>query len=269
MDYRYDKENQKTWFPYYVSDKKIDYIFPTGVHFRCSDGRCKEDCQKENPNYWKNILNLEIPKHFQIGCYGCSNTAGPNLRLDQTWPGHLSKMIGRSTANFGVPMGGLDSIFYNLRASFRDHEMRNAIILLPNFERRLLEIERNGLYLRHPVSIHTQWVFDSSVAKDLINKSEIIFLIREIKKNIVNDIDNTYSKKKLDDIISFCKENQISLQLSSWDKEVYTYVKKNYTSYTLPIFDLSWPFKMMLDMFHPGPDFHYYWAKSIKEQINY
>jgi hypothetical protein len=269
MDYRYDKVNQKIWFPYYVSNKKIDYICPTGVHNRCPDGGCNEDCQKQNPNYWKNILNLEIPKHPQIGCYGCSNTAGPNLRLDQTWPGHLSKMTGNIIGNFSSSAGGIDSIFYNLRTSFHDYGIKYAIILLPNFARRLLVLERNGFYLRYPVSVGTEWIFDHPIATAWTTKNEMTNLINEVKKTLVNDVYNTHSKDQLEDLVTFCKDNSIIFKLSSWDTTVYDHIIKNFTSYSLPFFDFKWPFQMMKDGVHPGPDFHYHWAELIKDQISY
>ena len=157
-----------------------------------------------------------------VPCFGCSYTYGSHLPNDHSWPYLLSKHSGKNYLNLGVGGSGIDGIYNNLKLLHQQHRFDEAVILFPNFERRIL---------RH--SIGEQWLrLFTSVDLDSVNESFHFYSDptlrskqKSIKRKIVKDQKNTYSKRFLDKILLFCNTNKIKLFCSSWDETVYKYLR--------------------------------------------
>lgn len=260
----------KKWFPYYFSKNKNDYVSVNGVHSRCRSVPCPEDCQKDNTNYWNNdINNFYIPssKKIEIGAYGCSFTYGVNIEQEKTWPYMLSLKKNTVVANFAVPGSGIDAIYLNIKKSFQDYKIKKIIVLFPNFERKLLRFFANEFYFKYPVSISSSWIFDNTFSTDFIKTKEIKNKIENIKKKIIKDKNNLYSKTVLSKIVKFCKNNNINFYFSSWNKDVYNYILKKYEKNCLPYFDINWFKDRSVIGSHPTELHYNKWIDLINSKI--
>ena len=91
------------------------------------------------------------------------------------------------------------------------------------FGRRLIKCKVDDFYVKFP----------STIYHNVDNKFHFWSnpLLKETAKqvfdDIVNDTKNEYSKKILNDLVNFCKENKITLYASSWDNDVYNELKKH------------------------------------------
>ncbi len=262
------KELQNSWFPYYFSKNKNDYVSVNGVHTRCKTPTCPNDCQKDNPNYWSNSTNnfyIPTPKNIEIAAYGCSFTYAPNMSQEKTWPYLLSLKKNNIIPNFAVPMGGIDAIYLNIKKSFLDYKIKKIIVLFPNFERKLLRFFRNGYYFKYPVSVNTKWKFDDIC---YLTSKEMKNQIETVKKSILKDENNYYSKRVLKKIVKFCENSGINFYFSSWNQAVYEYIFKNYKKNCLPYFDNNWFKERSVSGFHPSELHYNKWVNLIHLNIS-
>ena len=267
VKYKFDKEQQRNWFPYSYSKDPDNFIIQNGVHGRCPNTTCKEDCQEDNKDYWKNFTEDDVvDKEIDIGCFGCSFTYGSFLSYENTWPALLQESLMKKTGNFGVPGGGVDACFINLKNCFKKHKIKTAIVLLSPFERRLCRFEKQGYYFQMPVGSHTDWPYDDNIANNFFDRSFIIQQIKNTNKEIIEDIDNNYSIEILNQLIHFCNVNNIKLYLSSWSSDVYKYLKNRFTN-LLPFYNLNTVKERAGDGQHPCKGHNQIWVDNIKIKI--
>jgi len=266
VNYQIDKDKQRHWFPYSYSEHSEDFVIPNGVHGRCPNIKCSDDCKSDNPDYWKNFsITDTVSTSIDIGCFGCSFTYGSFLEHSDSWPDVLEKQTGVSTGNFGIPGGGIDSCFINLKNAYHKFGIKRAVVLVPYLDRRLCSFKINNLYFQYPIGPHSLWPFDDVVSSAFFDKDFIETKIEETKKDIVLDVDNKYSWQKLDQIIEFCK-NKIDLYVSSYDRNVYKKLIDTDTK-TLSFYDLNAVDDRAVDKQHPCGLHNKIWVDSIKTDI--
>ena len=246
ITYMDSTEEMKKYYFWYYSKEKESYVSSTGVHERC--GRF---CEEDHPYYWSNIpfhdhYNLTESRQSEdaIGCFGCSVTFGAQLPEHKTWPFLLGKKLQVPCVNFGVCGAGIDSIFLNLKASLKDYSFKKVVINLPAFARRVGRISHNGLWFRWPIISGDTGEYgkllDPPIHSDLnLNMQKFKEHSDIVMKKIVKDVESVYSKNILKRMIKFCRNNYKEFYITSWNTEVYTYLKKHYNEHTILMYDLG------------------------------
>ena len=203
-----------------------DFIILNGVHGRCPTVKCSEDCQQSNIDYWKNFtVEHVVDGDIDIGCFGCSFTYGSHLKYEDTWPALLQKTLGMKTANFGVPGGGVDACLINLKNCFEKYKIKTAVILLPQFDRKLCSFEKEGNYFQMPVAPNTEWHYGDNVASNFFDSAFILQQIKRTKKHIVMHANKQFQQEVVD---VGTKANTIVARLvpikgETKNKQVYDY----------------------------------------------
>ena len=195
-----------------------------------------------------------------IPCFGCSFTYGVGQTDTDTWPSLLSKKTGQRYLNLGVGGSGIDGIYNNLKLLHKKKQFDQCLILLPNFERRVVQCKLGNLYLR----IHS--TVDTKVNSNFhfFSDSRLIEKMKRVKDSIIKDIDNRYSKIFLHKIINYCQENKIELAVSSWDSDVYRYLDSQKSMKILPKFpELSLYSERADDGSHPHRKHYEHFVEDI------
>jgi hypothetical protein len=241
-----NKKEMKNFFHFYYSDKKTDYVSATGVHHRCD-----MPCELDHPNYWSNIpfnwITTQNNSGDSVACLGCSFTFGDFLKEHETWPYILGRKISKNVLNFGVSAGGIDSILLNLIASSLDYKFNKVIILLPDWNRRIARMYKNNKWFRWPVTPNTPITWGLEIPNGDIGielgceDSDFIKIGKQIQEKIIKDKSNSYSKKTLERIVSFCRKKHKNFYLSSWSDDVYSYLRKKYPQNCLAKYDQTGP----------------------------
>ena len=267
VNHKHDKESQKDWFPYSISTRPDDFVIQNGVHGRCPDVVCNDDCQRDNPRYWKNLkISDVIDNSPEIGCFGCSFTYGSFLQEDATWPYLLQQSLQRQTGNFGVPGGGADACLTNLVNAHSQFKIKTAIVLFPVMHRKLLKFQSKGLYFQMPIGPHSSWPFDEFLAQNYFDRSFIIDKIEQVKRQIASDIEQIYSKEKIIRIKDYCEEKSIALYTSSWDKQTRHFLVHNNFN-VLPLYDMEVSKDRAGDNEHPCGAHNIDWVSNIATSI--
>lgn len=270
MNYVNDKIKQANWFPYSISKNLNDFIIPNGVHTRCDPQTCVPftECQSNNPNYWKNFTIKDIvkKKEFEILCLGCSFTYGTNIPVEDTWPTILGKSLNLSTENLGVPNGGLDASFINLKASYKKFKFKKVVLLVPFLNRKILTFKKENMYFQLPINPNTEWAFDENIAKRFFSINFMISEIQRVKKEIVLDTNCLYSLNILKEIIKFTQKNNLEIWLSAYEYQTYTILQENFSN-ILPFYDMSFSKRLAGDNIHPSRDHNRIWVKKIKNYL--
>lgn len=268
VNYKNTQGLQRKWFPYAYSEKKEDFIIQNGVHARCPSMPCEPDCNEQNPDYWKNFsIEDQIDGDIEIGCFGCSFTYGSFLQQNESWPGLLQKELGSHVGNFGVPGGGVDTCFINLKNAYTKFNISTAIVLVPHLNRRLNFFQVRHLYFQYPIGPHTEWNYADNISSVFFKKSYITKQIKDTKKEIVNDLENSYSLGYLKKITEFCKDKEINLFLSSYDLGLYrNFQKSNYCN-VLSFYDINFVQERACDNIHPTEIHNKIWIDKIKKEI--
>lgn len=218
-------------------------------------------------NSFTNIYRDREHKGFDsefIPCFGCSFTYGEGQTDTDTWPHLLSQKTGQNYLNMGIVGSGIDGIYNNLKLLHKKKQFDQCLILLPNFERRVVQCKLGNLYLR----IHS--TIDIKVNNDfhLFSDSRLIDKKRQVKESIIKDIDNKYSKIFLHKIIDYCHSNGIDLVVSSWDSDVYCYLVSQKNVKILPKFpELSLYRERAEDGEHPHRKHYEHFVKDIVKTL--
>ena len=267
VNYKLNKDQQHSWFPFSYSKKPNDSIIMNGVHGRCPNVSCREDCQENNKDYWKNFIKDDvISKEIDIGCFGCSFTYGSFLQEDVTWPYLLQQSLQRPTGNFGVPGGGADACLTNIINAYDQFKIKIAIVLFPVMHRRLLKFQSKGFYFQMPIGPHSSWPFDEFLAQNYFDRSFIIDKIEQVKRQISSDIEHVYSKEKIIEIKDFCEEKSIALYTSSWDQQTRHFLVHNNFN-MLPLYDMGVSRDRAGDNQHPCEAHNIDWVSKIATSI--
>jgi hypothetical protein len=244
--YKDNIEEMKSYFHFYYSKKKFDYVAKNGVHHRCS-----LPCDVDHKFYWSNLPfahNIVFKDDSScIGTFGCSYTFGDGLKEDETWPYLLEKEKKVKVLNFGTSGAGIDSIYMNIISSSYDYSFDKIIILLPNLSRKISRFFYNGNWFRWVVLPSTGpvgWdgLLPFPVGEYLKIDNELFYKKGEkVLRSIVKDKDQRYSKKLIKKIIKFCDKRYKKYILSTWSKETLDYLKKEYEDNTIIYYDSAGP----------------------------
>ena len=258
------------WFPYFYSNKKIDFVFQNNLASCQSEDGCWEGEPEPHRDEKLNVpfdprINFQKGDHIALGC---SVTYGTSLPKTKRWPDQLG------LKNFGVPGLGIDSIYYNAKRMSDIYQPGSITILFPIMARRLLEFESKGKYFRMSCPYNKQviqnpldWLKnyfedDKDTHRDhfWISQEAIQKLTEETTKKIVDDVDYDHSRRYLEKIASL----PCPVMVSSWDEETYG-ILPHYFKNVLPFFE---EIDVAKDGQHPGPDSHQIWADSVKSTIS-
>ena len=266
------------WCPYYFSDKKDDFVFRNWylddyesdtIPYDGGPGTAKKNYMNEPHHYYDKNLK------YSFACFGCSVTRGTGLTNKQIW----TNLIDKNNINLAVAGLGFDGIFLNLKNAMKKFQFDKVVILLPNFERRLVRIKfpKMNAYCRITVNTNTldwhhsrlkHWAWQNIgiwCDNEQLEKWKKIY-----KKKAVDMVmgfkDNAFSKRVLDRILRLLKQSDKQFYLSSWDEEVYNYLVNmgSIADNVLPFFK---KIDYAIDNCHPGPLSHAGWVNIIKEKI--
>jgi hypothetical protein len=239
-------------------------------HWHCSNS--KEDfifyyefTRDSFVDTYRDRNHIGFNKEF-IPCFGCSFTYGAGQPDTETWPYLLSQKTNKNFLNLGMSGSGIDGIYNNLKLLYQKHKFDQCVILFPNFERRIVRSQIQDLWIRMHSTVdifETDNVYQFYTDKNLRKKMKII------KEKIIKDVENYYSKKFLLKIINFCKNNNIELYGSSWDDDVYDYLKTHNNLKLLPKFpELSTFEERADDGGHPHKKYYDFFADQIKNYFS-
>ena len=205
---------------YHCSSTKEDFIFQY------------ESTRNSFVNDYRDRNHKGFTKPF-IPCFGCSNTYGAYQPDTDTWPYLLSKKTNKNFLNLGVGGSGIDGIYNNLKLLYAKHQFDQAVILFPNFERRVVRCQIDDLWLRIFSTIH---ILSIDIPYHFYADKTLRLKWKRVREKIINDTHNRYSKKFLSKIVNFCQQNKIRLHCSSWDDSVYQTLKGIKNINLLPAF---------------------------------
>jgi hypothetical protein len=172
-------------------------------------------------NTYRDRNHTGFDKGF-IPCFGCSFTYGAYQPASDTWPYLLSQKTGRDYLNMGVGGSGIDGIYHNLKLLHKEQNFNQCVILFPVFERRVVRCKIDDQY----ISVHsTVELADSTCEYHFYRSKKLLDRMQKVRDHIVKDVGNRYSKIFLAKIIDYCNNNKIKLSVSSWNDEVYDYLK--------------------------------------------
>ena len=86
----------------------------------------------------------------------------------------------------------------------------------------------------------------------------------KVRESIVKDTNDRYSKIFLNKIINYCRKNNIRLLVSSWDNDVYNYLRTQHNTELLDQFpELSLFKERANDGQHPHKKHYQYFTDSF------
>lgn len=277
-----ENKDRLFWCPYFYSNKKDDFVFANsllddyGSDVRTYIGDTASSIKKyrNSPHH-----DYGTNKVYDVACFGCSVTYGSGLEIKNIW----TNLLSENSLNLAVPALGVDGIFLNLKNSLKKFQFEKIIILLPNFERRVVRfkmpqvtgfcripVNSSGLDWHHSRIKHWAW--------EMIGIQHDQLQLNEWKKNYIKkcrelvleelDEDNTYSKRVFDRLLSLLLKSNKKFYFSSWDEGVYNYLLKipAISNNILPFFK---KIDVAFDRTHPGPRSHAEWASLTKEKISF
>ena len=262
----------KNFFDYHYSREKNDYVFNIGILGCPNETRCTSTCRevhkKVNLEPYYDLKNKKKLEN-SVACFGCSFTYGSGLSEENTWPSILESKMNIPILNFGVSGLGIDSIYNNLVKSLEYFQFRKVIFLFPSFERRLLRFKFNEDFFKIPITLQKK--SDSYITRGykFIKPNFILPKIEKIKRKIVNDRNNRYSKTIINKIFKLCKDKNIKSFCSSWNSEVYEYIKKNAGNVLPPFPRLDMFKERASDGEHPSGKHYEYWVNQIYKKVSH
>ena len=192
-----------------------------------------------------------------IPCFGCSFTYGAEQKKSQSWPNLLSKKTGKNYLNLGVEGAGIDIIANNLIKLYQQHPFKKCVLLVPSFARKIVKCNVDNFLLQVPSTVELP-TNNFSYLSRLTTESE------KIRKEIYQDVNDTYSKNQLEKIFKFCQEHSITVHATSWMANVNEFLNKNYAKYKLPDFAPLDIFEERADDgMHPHEKHYQYFVDSI------
>jgi hypothetical protein len=266
------------WCPYYFSDKKDDFVFRNWylddygsdtIPYSGDPRTSKKNYMNEPHHYYDKNLK------YSFASFGCSVSYGTGLTNKQIW----SNLIDKNNINLSLAGLGFDGIFLNLKNAIKKFKFDKVIILLPNFDRRLLRVKfsKMNAYCRITVNTDTidwyhtrfkHWAWQNMGV--WCDNEQLEQWKKKFKKKAFDMVmgfkDNAFSKRVLDRLLRLLKQSDKQFYLSSWDEEVYNHLMniESITGNILPFFK---KIDYAIDCAHPGPRSHAAWANSIKNKI--
>lgn len=265
------------WCPFYYSDRKDDFVFKnyllddygTDVRTYQNDPRTSFKKYQNQPHH-----DYSVHGQYDIACFGCSVTYGTGLSARDAWP----SLLTTRGLNLAVPSLGLDGIFLNLKNALEKFQFETTVLLLPNFDRRLIRLKMDamGAWCRIPVNInsmdwhHSQikhWAWDMMGIQH--DRSQLEAWKRTYVKrcrDMVLDLDShAYSRRMLGRLLTLLTHSGKRFYLSSWDEEMYAHLRDRVAGdRILPFFR---KIDLALDHRHPGPHSHSQWVEQIRHTV--
>lgn len=264
------------WCPYYYSGKKDDFVF---MNYRPDDYISDVGPQGGGQGIsklkdYRNIPHNEydVDKIYDVAVFGCSVTYGTFLETKNFW----SNLLSKNSLNLAVPGLGVDGIFLNLKNSLKKFKFEKIIILLPNFERRLLRVRlfESSEFCRIPITAldwaHSRfkgWAWDQVGVH--VSQEQVGQWKKQYNKQFINllrDEKCIYGKRVFSLLLSLCNSTNKKFYFSSWDQEAYDHIVDTVDmSNILPFFKTSDRAK---DNVHPGVRSHAAWANEVSKLVN-
>jgi hypothetical protein len=211
-------------------------------------------------NTYRDRDHTGFDKEF-IPCFGCSFTYGEGQPDTDTWPRMLSEKTGKNYLNLGVCGIGIDGIYNNLKLLHKKYKFNDCVILFPTFNRRIVRCKIEDLYFRIPSTVDTH---DATSEYQLQRNKKVMDKMMKVRESIVKDTNDRYSKIFLNKIINYCRKNNIRLLVSSWDNDVYNYLRTQHNTELLDQFpELSLFKERANDGQHPHKKHYQYFTDSF------
>lgn len=259
------------WSPFYSSRKRNDFVYDNRLaclaegtdHYPTIDERLGEKVYTNLPH-----KDIDRNNDFKLGCFGCSITFGTGLDYKEAWP----SLLTHDHLNFSLPSLGIDGIYLNLVNSLKKFEWKTTVIVLPNWERKILRFHLpSGEVTRVPTTLTHEWAqghfthwawktFNRQLSEDDRRRWKKIY--QKNFRSLVDGKVERYSKKVLTKIVKLCENHDRPLYLTSWSEDTYDSLESFVESdRILPFFE---KIDEARDMVHPGPNSHKKWADQTK-----
>lgn len=249
------------YFPWYHSKKEIDFVYLNKLATCTNSVGCWSGEGDIHPDEWPNVpydplIKCQKGDDFALGC---SVTYGTAVEKSLTWPSLLE------LHNFGQPGMGVDSIYHIASQVVGKWSPGRMIILFPELSRRLIKFRRGDYHFRFPCTIRgpvnlgfdpLDQSLDAYSDYYHLKAKELYGMFQDVKKEMVLDNGNTYSRRYL----KLISELPCEIQVSSWNKETYE-ILPNHFKNVLPFFNRT---DRALDASHPGPLSHENWVEELK-----
>ena len=169
-------------------------------------------------------------------------------------------------------------IFLNLKNALEKFQFEKIIVVLPNFERRLVRLRMAAMdaVCRIPVNApsldwhHSQikhWAWDMmGVQHDRSDLEEWKLTYLKKCRDMVLQQDSGYSKRIFDRLVGLLVNSGKEFYLSSWDEEMFAHLRDRVDGdRILPLLRCV---DMALDRTHPGPRSHRQWVEQIRPIVS-
>jgi len=207
----------------------------------------------------------DIPKEIDIAAYGCSFTYGLGLPESMLYHTLLGNELNKSVINFGINGASIQSIVDVFLITSKHIKMKQAIFLLPSFDR--CQIAMSDLITNQLFYMSLIPNFIPTTAKEFGLNGDMIYKYVPDEERIKNFVNSMY----LLDYISKIKD--IKVYVSSWEEKTHDILKnlKFNNNIVLP----RWESKsgeqaatdLARDKKHPGPVHHKQWVDIIKDFV--
>jgi hypothetical protein len=258
-----------TWFPNNFSKDKPKIVFKN-ANLNCTDDiGCWSDKCIHEPAWQKFDFEQYVRcDHYEYIALGCSITAGTGILKKYSWPALLNQN-GKNVLNFGVPGGGIDQIFLNVKELIRKKiKFSKIIILLPTPNRRLLRIPKHGYIFNHLLMVNHSEVLNHF--NIFFKKQELDDIYKKSQRKLVMSDSYKRNRNIIIRLLSFLDKNSVNFYISSYNDDVYNILKACVKEQNLlPKFNEERDNSVGIDGLHPAESIHKKWIDTIKEQISY
>lgn len=259
-----------TWFPLTFSAEKTGMIFRNNELNCPNDIGCWSGCTYEHDPAWQKFnFDLYVLKnHYDYITLGCSITAGTGILKKNAWPNLIEKE-GNDILNFGVPGGGQDQIFLNVKELIRKKiKFSKMIILFPSSGRRLLRISKHGLFFNYFINSNMEYNLDHF--NIFFKKDELNDICRKSQRKLVMSDYLERDTRIIKRLISLLTKESIDFYVSSWDDDIYNILQSCVDKINLlPQFNADKDQSVGIDGKHPADNIHKKWFETIKKQISH
>lgn len=206
--------------------------------------------------------------YYDYIALGCSVTAGTAILKRDAWPS-LLEQEGWNVLNLGVPGGGNDQIFLNVKELLRKKiKFSKMIILCPSSGRRLLRIPKHGFFFNCFINSNKEYKLDHF--NIYFKKNELHNIYRKAQRNLVMSDYLRRDTRVIKRLVSLLIKNSIDFYISSWDDDIYNILRSYvHEKNLLPQFNAEKDRSVGVDRRHPAEHIHKKWFDIIKNQISH
>lgn len=259
------------YFPTTYSNERKDIVYKNSLLNCQSDYGCTNKIECRHDPSWKIFdLNKFVTRDsYDYLILGCSITAGTGILKKESWPALIGDK-NKTVLTLGVPGGGCDTIFSNLKYILKKKiKFKKIIILLPNMGRRLYKIKKNNLFFQIPVTAGSdQTIVGPGQFNIFYDRSELDILLNNIHRKTVMHYNKKRDTQIIKRLIAFLESIAINYYISSWNNEVYQILKQNTKqSSLLEIFNEANDNAKGKDGSHPAEHIHKKWLETNEKKI--